>query len=87
MQNPDWQDQLRDSVRLYLDLGAVHTLAQEVDIRLQRIESQLLDYLLAGTPAATPPDRQHARHLLDMAQHELLDSALHMTPELHESRR
>jgi hypothetical protein len=75
MQSPIWQDQLRASVRLYLELGNAPTLPQEVDALLQRTEAKLLDYLLAGVPT-TSPECQRARYLLDVAQHRLLDSEL-----------
>lgn len=75
MQSATWQDQLRASVHLYLELGAKPSLAQEADALLQRTEAELLDYLLAG-PAPTLPERQRARQLLDMAQYALLDAQL-----------
>jgi len=75
MQAASWQEQLRASVRLYLELGAKPSLAQEADILLQRTEAELLEYLLAGAPP-TPPERQRARQLLDMAQYALLDDQL-----------
>lgn len=75
MQAATWQEQLRASVRLYLELGAKPSLAQEADALLQRTEEELLEYLLAGAPP-TPPERQRARHLLDMAQYALLDAQL-----------
>ncbi|MDO7888056.1 hypothetical protein Q5H89_22000 [Hymenobacter sp. CA2-7] len=75
MQTATWQDQLRASVRLYLELGARPSLAQEADALLQRTEAELLAYLLAGPPP-TPPERQRAQQLLDMAQYALLDSQL-----------
>lgn len=76
MQSATWQDQLRASVHLYLELGAQPSLAQEADALLQRTEAELLDYLLAGPPP-TPPERQRARRLLDMAQYALLNAQLH----------
>jgi len=75
MQAATWQEQLRASVRLYLELGAKPSLAQEADMLLQRTEEELLEYLLAGAPP-TPPERQRARQLLDMAQYALLDAQL-----------
>ena len=75
MQSPIWQAQLQASVRLYLELGTASSLAQEVDALLQRIEAELLDFLLAGRPS-TSADRQQAHFLLDVAQHQLLDSEL-----------
>jgi hypothetical protein len=75
MQSATWQDQLRASVHLYLALGASPSLAQEMDELLQRTEEDLLDYLLAGDPP-TAPERARAQHLLDLAQHALLDSEL-----------
>lgn len=75
MQSATWQAQLMACVRLYLDLGARPSLAQEADALLQRTEAELLDFLLAGPPP-TPPERQRAQHLLDMAQYALLDSQL-----------
>lgn len=75
MQSPIWQAQLQASVRLYLSLGTASSLAQEVDILLQRIEAELLDFLLAGRPTSSA-ERQQAHYLLDVAQHQLLDSEL-----------
>lgn len=75
MQSPTWQDQLRASVCLYLELGARPSLAQEADALLQRTEAELLDYLLAGFPP-TAAERQRAQQLLDMAQYALLNSQL-----------
>lgn len=75
MQSTTWQDQLRASVHLYLELGARPSLAQEADALLQRTEAELLAYLLAGPPP-TLPERQRARQLLDMAQYALLDAQL-----------
>ena len=75
MQSATWQAQLVACVRLYLDLGAKPSLAQEADTLLQHTEAELLDFLLAGPPP-TSAERQHAQHLLDMAQYALLDSQL-----------
>lgn len=75
MQSASWQEQLRASVHLYLELGARPSLAQEADLLLQRTEAELLDCLLAG-PLPTPPERQRAQQLLDMAQYALLDAQL-----------
>ena len=68
-----WQGQLRESVRLYLALGAHPGLEQELEIMLQRTEQELLEYLLAGQ-SPTPAARQQAQTFLDMAQNELLAS-------------
>ena len=70
-----WQEQLRESVRQLLSMGADPLLAQELDVLLQATEQQLLDYLLAGAPP-TPLARQRAQDFLDMAQHQLLGSTL-----------
>lgn len=83
MQTATWQDQLRASVCLYLELGARPSLAHEADALLQRTEAELLDYLLAGPPP-TPPERQRAQQLLDMAQYALLDSQLQESLRLGE---
>jgi hypothetical protein len=80
MQSPIWQAQLRDSVRLYLELGTAPSLAPEADILLQRMEAELLDSLLAGT-SVTLAERQRASALLDVAQHHLLDSELQYESE------
>jgi hypothetical protein len=75
LHSPSWQDQLRQSVRLYLALGAepAPAAATELDALLHGTEQQMLDYLLAGEPAI-PAARRQAQIFLDMAQHELLAS-------------
>jgi hypothetical protein len=79
MQHPGWQQQLQQSVRLYLELGADPSLLQEYDELLQRTEAELLDFLLAGVPP-TAAQRRQAQDLLDQAQHALLASAQQQGP-------
>jgi hypothetical protein len=81
--DPTWQGQLRACVRLYLSLTDDAALAQELDALLQRSEEELLDYLLAGEPP-TPAARQQARHFLDMAQCQLLNSPIEVRQLLAE---
>jgi len=78
-----WQDQLRATVRLYLSFSADPDLEQELDSLLQRNEQELLDYLLAGEPP-TPASRERAKHFLDAAQHQLLNSETEVTRLLDE---
>lgn len=78
-----WQDQLRATVRLYLSFSADPGLEQELDSLLQRNEQELLDYLLAGEPP-TPASRERAKHFLDTAQHQLLNSEAEVTRLLDE---
>lgn len=73
LHSPSWQNQLRQSVRLYLALGAEPAAATELEALLRGTEQQLLDYLLAGEPPV-PAARRQAQFFLDMAQHELLAS-------------
>lgn len=72
--DPNWQDQLRTCVRLYLSINTGSTIEQELDDLLQRSEQELLDYLLADEPP-TPAARQRAQDFLDMAQYQILSSA------------
>lgn len=68
-----WQQQLRQSVRLYLALGADPLVESELENILQKTEGELLDFLLEGEPA-TDAARRQAQTFLDMAQNELLAS-------------
>jgi hypothetical protein len=68
-----WQQQLRQSVRLYLALGANPLVEAELENILQRTEEELLSFLLQGEPP-TAAARQQAQTFLDMAQNELLAS-------------
>lgn len=68
-----WQQQLRQSVRLYLALGATPQMEVELESILQKTEEELLSFLLEGEPP-TAAARQQAQTLLDMAQNELLAS-------------
>ena len=81
--NSSWQNQLRATVRLYLSFNADPNLEQELDSLLQRNEQELLDYLLADEPP-TPASRERAKHFLDTAQHQLLNSEPEVTRLLEE---
>jgi len=68
-----WQQQLRQSVRLYLALGSQPVNPAELEALLQSTEQELVDYLLQGTRPSAESVAQ-ARHLVDLAQHRLLNS-------------
>jgi hypothetical protein len=68
-----WQDQLRQSVRLYLALGSQPVNPNELESLLQSTEQELVDYLLQGERPSAESVAQ-ARHLVDLAQHRLLNS-------------
>jgi len=68
-----WQDQLRQSVRLYLALGSQPVNQEELEALLQSTEQELVDYLLQGEQPSAESVAQ-ARHLVDLAQHRLLNS-------------
>jgi hypothetical protein len=68
-----WQHQLRQSVRLYLALGSEPVNPEELESLLQSTEQELVDYLLQG-PRPSAESVAQARHLVDLAQHRLLNS-------------
>ncbi len=68
-----WQRQLRQSVRLYLALGSQPVNPAELEALLQSTEQELVDYLLQG-PRPSAESVAQARHLVDLAQHRLLNS-------------
>ena len=68
-----WQQQLRHSVRLYLALGSQPVNQEELESLLQSTEQELVDYLLQGERPSAEAVAQ-ARHLVDLAQHRLLNS-------------
>jgi hypothetical protein len=68
-----WQQQLRQSVRLYLALGSQPVNQKELENLLQSTEQELVDYLLQGERPSAESVAQ-ARHLVDLAQHRLLNS-------------
>lgn len=68
-----WQRQLRQSVRLYLALGSQPVNPAELEALLQSTEQELVDYLLQGRRPSAESVAQ-ARHLVDLAQHRLLNS-------------
>jgi hypothetical protein len=68
-----WQYQLRQSVRLYLALGSQPTNPNELEALLQSTEQELVEYLLQGERPSAESVAQ-ARHLVDLAQHRLLNS-------------
>ena len=68
-----WQHQLRQSVRLYLALGSQPVNQEELEALLQSTEQELVDYLLLGERPSAESVAQ-ARHLVDLAQHRLLNS-------------
>jgi hypothetical protein len=68
-----WQHQLRQSVRLYLALGSQPVNSDELESLLQSTEQELVDYLLQGERPSAESVAQ-ARHLVDLAQHRLLNS-------------
>jgi len=79
-----WQDQLRQSVRLYLALGSQPVNADELESLLQSTEQELVDYLLQGERPSAESVAQ-ARHLVDLAQHRLLNSEADMEQLLSEA--
>lgn len=68
-----WQHQLRQSVRLYLALGSQPINPDELETLLQSTEQELVDYLLQGERPSAESVAQ-ARHLVDLAQHRILNS-------------
>lgn len=68
-----WQHQLRQSVRLYLALGSQPVNPTELESLLQSTEQELVDYLLQGDRPSAESVAQ-ARHIVDLAQHRLLNS-------------
>lgn len=79
-----WQQQLRQSVRLYLALGANPLVEVELESILQKTEEELLSFLLEGEPS-TAAARQQAQTFLDMAQNELLASEADVQQLLREA--
>lgn len=71
--NSCWQNQLRQSVRLYLAMGSQPANLGELDFLLQSTEQELVSYLLQGERPSAESVAQ-ARHLVDLAQHRLLNS-------------
>jgi hypothetical protein len=78
-----WQHQLRQSVRLYLALGSQPVNQEELEALLQSTEQELVDYLLQGERPSAESVAQ-ARHLVDLAQHRLLNSEADMEQLLRE---
>jgi hypothetical protein len=83
--NSCWQHQLRQSVRLYLAMGSQPANLGELDFLLQSTEQELVSYLLRGERPSAESVAQ-ARHLVDLAQHRLLNSETDMEQLLSEVR-
>lgn len=80
-----WQRQLRHSVRLYLALGSQPVNPTELELLLKSTEQELVDYLLQGDRPSAESVAQ-ARHIVDLAQHRLLNSEADVEQLLREVR-